>query len=291
MGFVIGIDGGGTGCRAALATVDGTVVGRGAGGPANIRTDLHGARDSILAAVREAVRAAGQSEAILSATPALLGLAGSNVGPNGDRIGALLPFRASAIESDALIALEGAVGPGNGAIAILGTGTAYLARRGGALKEIGGWGFLLGDQGGGARIGRDLLEETLLVHDGLAPPSALARRALMHFGGPQQMVEFTLNARPADYAAFAPWVFDQEEDGMAIRILARSTAAIAAALAALQPEPSTPLCLLGGLAPLLGPRLPPDVRARLSPPRHDALAGAVAMALRRFALAGNAGRG
>ena len=44
MEFVLGIDGGGTSCRAALATADGAVLGRAKSGAANIRTDLTGAR-------------------------------------------------------------------------------------------------------------------------------------------------------------------------------------------------------------------------------------------------------
>ena len=43
-------------------------------------------------------------------------------------------------------------------MAILGTGTAYMVRKDGASRAIGGWGFQVGDQGSGARIGRDLLE-------------------------------------------------------------------------------------------------------------------------------------
>ncbi|MER2536763.1 MAG: BadF/BadG/BcrA/BcrD ATPase family protein [Rhizobiaceae bacterium] len=282
MGFVIGVDGGGTGCRAALATGDGVIVGRGTGGPANIRTDLEGSRDSILAAVHEALRDAGVDAAVLARTPALLGLAGSNVGPYRDGIAALLPFPHAAVETDAAIALEGAVGAGDGAIGIIGTGTAYLARRAGTLREIGGWGFLLGDQGGGARIGRDLLEETLLVHDGILPPSALAERVMRRFGEPQQIVEFTREAKPADFAAFAPWVFEQQRDGLAARILGRAAAAVEASLNALPVAPEAPLCLLGGLAPLIEPRLAAGIRARLSAPKQDALGGAVAMAARRF---------
>ena len=57
-----------------------------------------------------------------------------------------------------MIALEGAIGDGDGAMAILGTGTAYMVRRNGEARPIGGWGFQVGDQGSGARIGRDLLE-------------------------------------------------------------------------------------------------------------------------------------
>jgi glucosamine kinase len=282
MEFVIGVDGGGTGCRAALATDDGRVLGRGAAGPANIRTDLEGSRDNILVAVHEAARNAGMDETVLPRTPALLGLAGSNVGPYRDGIAALLPFRLAAVETDTAIALEGAVGAGDGAIGIIGTGTAYLARIDGTLREIGGWGFLLGDQGGGARIGRDLLEETLLVHDGILPPSALAERVMQRFGGPQQIVEFTRDAKPADFAAFAPWVFEPQRDGLAARILTRASAAVEASLNALPVGPEAQLCLLGGLAPLIEPRLAAGTRARLSPPKQDALGGAVAMAARRF---------
>jgi glucosamine kinase len=291
MGFVIGVDGGGTGCRAALATGDGVIVGRGQGGPANICTDLEGSRGSILAAVNEAVRDAGVDAAVLPHTPALLGLAGSNVGPYRDGIAALLPFRQSSVETDTAIALEGAIGAGDGAIGIIGTGTAYLTRRAGVLREIGGWGFLLGDQGGGARIGRDLLEETLLVHDGILPPSSLAECVLQRFGSPQQIVEFTRDARPGDFAAFAPWVFEQERDELAARILGRATAAVEASLNALPVGPEAPLCLLGGLAPLIGPRLAAGIRARLSAPKQDALGGAVAMAARRFGLDREAAHG
>ena len=47
MTFLLGIDGGGTGCRAALATAAGDIIGRGKSGAANIRTDLTGARENI----------------------------------------------------------------------------------------------------------------------------------------------------------------------------------------------------------------------------------------------------
>ena len=53
MSLVLGIDGGGTGCRAALATPAGEIVGRGKSGPANIRTDLTAARENIVDAARQ----------------------------------------------------------------------------------------------------------------------------------------------------------------------------------------------------------------------------------------------
>lgn len=284
MDFVLGIDGGGTGCRAALATRAGTIVGRGRSGAANIRTDLTGARENILDAARQAFSEAGVDPALIPDTGAVLGLAGTNVGTYAQQLEAILPFAHRRVVTDALIALEGAVGDaGDGAIAILGTGTAYLARRGGETRAIGGWGFQVGDQGGGSRIGRELLEETLLAHDGIRPASPLTEAMLAVFrNDPQDVVEFTVNAKPGDFGGFAPKVFEFAEKGdpVAEAILTRAVAAVEASLAALDLDPGAPLCLLGGLAALYEQRLSPRFRKAVRPARQDALGGAVSMALR-----------
>ena len=124
----------------------------------------------------------------------------------------------SVVESDALIALEGAVGDGDGAIAMLGTGTAYHGAQGRRDRApIGGWGFLVGDQGSGARIGRDLLEETLLAYDGIRQASPLTDAVLAVFrDDPRDVVEFTTTAKPGDFGGFAPMVFDHAAKGDAV---------------------------------------------------------------------------
>jgi len=283
--FIIGIDGGGTSCRAALATLDGRILSRVRAGSANIHSDWTGARANIVDAARRAFLEAGEDPERLPRTAAVLGLAGANVGTYKQQLEAILPFRRSVVETDALIALEGAVGGGDGAIAILGTGTAYMARQAGEIREIGGWGFLIGDQGSGARIGRDLLEETLLAHDGIRPRTPLTDKVMaVYRNNPRDVVEFTLAAKPGDFGGYAPMVFEHAEGGdqIARAIVARATRAIEASLAALDLTPGAPLCLLGGLAPLFGERLAPHFRALLQEPKQDALGGAVAMASRLF---------
>lgn len=285
MTLVLGIDGGGTGCRAALAMADGRVIGRGRSGAANIRTDLTGARASIVEAAGLAFLDAGQDEALIAETPALLGLAGSNVGTYSQQLEAILPFRKSIVTSDALVSLEGAVGTGDGAIAALGTGTVYMVRHDGKERSVGGWGFLVGDQGSGARIGRDLLEETLLAYDGIAQSSELTRAVLAVFrNAPSDVVEFTTTAKPGDFGGFAPMVFDHAAKGdpVAENILVRAVHFIEESLRVMELRPGDPLCLLGGLAPLYEPRLPEHIRASIRPPLQDALGGAVSMAVRIF---------
>ncbi|TRC95820.1 N-acetylglucosamine kinase [Mesorhizobium sp. WSM4303] len=288
MNFVLGIDGGGTSCRAALATGDGAVIGRAKSGAANIRTDLTGARTHIVDAARQAFIAAGQDPDLIPQTPAILGLAGANVGTYRQQLEAILPFSVSRVETDAEIALEGAVGSGDGAMAILGTGTAYMARKGGTSRAIGGWGFQVGDQGSGARIGRDLLEQTLLAHDGVRPGSPLTDSMMATFrNNPEDVVEFTTNAKPGDFGGFAPKVFEHAEKGDAVAnwIVDKAVADVEASLGALGLSDGAPLCLLGGLAPLYTPRLSQRYQALLKAPLDDALGGAVQMAARIFARA------
>lgn len=285
MGFVLGIDGGGTTCRAALAAADGTILARARSGAANIHTDLAGARANIVEAARLAFAEAGADASDLPDTPAVLGLAGANVGTNASQLEAILPFRRARVETDAMIALEGAVGGGDGAIAILGTGTAYLGRHGGVAHPIGGWGFLIGDQGSGAQIGRELLERALLAHDGVGPASPLTDEILSAFAGdPGRIIGFAASAKPGDFGGFAPKVFDHAERGdpVAEAILRRGLAVIEASIARLGLQEDEPLALLGGLAQLYEPRLSPPVRALVRPPLQDALGGAVAMAARLF---------
>lgn len=283
--MVLGIDGGGTSCKAALGTASGEIVGRGRSGPANIRTDLTGARANIVEAARLAFLDAGRDPALIASTPAVLGLAGANVGTYRQQLAAVLPFARCRVETDAEIALEGAVGSGDGAIAILGTGTAFMVRHGGRARAVGGWGFQVGDQGSGARIGRDLLEQTLLAHDGIRAASPLTAEMLAVFrDDPQVLVEFTTNATPGDFGGFAPKVFDHAARGDAVAqwIVDRAVADVEASLAGLSLKPADPLCLLGGLAPLYAPRLSPRYRALLREPLADALGGAVSLAARLF---------
>lgn len=291
MNLVLGIDGGGTSCRAALATASGDIIGHGKSGPANIMTDLEGARQNIVEAARLAFVDAGQDPGLIPQTDAVLGLAGTNVGGYKQRLEAILPFRRSLVESDAVIALNGALGDHDGAIAIIGTGSIFMARKGGLMQTIGGWGFLLGDLGGGARIGRDLLQETLLAHDDIRPGSALTRTVMERFGGdPREIVKFAAAARPADFGSFAPMVFDHaaRNDAAALRVLSRAVGDIEEALDALQLSPDQILCLLGGLSGLVSAYLPARYKAMLRPPLRDALGGAVTMAARLFHSGGGA---
>lgn len=281
MDYVVGVDGGGTGCRAAIADRRGTVLAQARSGPANIRTDLDGAHRNIQAAIEEAAAGAGLSLASLSNCVAVLGLAGGNVGDYAERLRARLPFRRSITVNDGIIALAGALGPHDGVIGIVGTGSVFAARIAGQVRMIGGWGFQVGDLASGARLGQRLLEEVLLAYDGVRRPSPLTVRIMEDFGhDPAKIVAHVREATPAIYAGLAPTLIDaaKEGDAVAEAVLDWGCRDLERMLDAIARPDTNRLCLLGGLAAMYGERIAPRYRAILKAPLGDALQGALAMA-------------
>jgi glucosamine kinase len=273
----LGVDGGGTGCRAVVTDASGRVLGRGEGASANIWTDPEGARANILAAVDAALAGQGGGPESLHA---VLGLAGANVAEAAARLTRHLPFAKVWVESDAVIALKGALGEADGIVATLGTGSVFGVQRAGVVRIIGGWGFQIGDQGSGARMGRSLLEAALLAHDGLGEGSPLAAAVVAEVGGPTGLVAFARDARPADYARFVPRVIDAAASGdvVAAAVLADAEAAVGAAIDRLQDGEALPVCFLGGLGPIFATRLAGRYAGLIRAPLGTALDGALAMA-------------
>ena len=285
MAFLAAVDGGGTSCRAVVADIGGASLGEGHAGSANIATDLHAARDNIIEAVHAALREAGLSENRITETSAVLGLAGANIGDLPKRIAALLPFRISHVETDARIALQGAVGDADGAVAVVGTGSVFMARSHGQIRTVGGWGPAVGDFCSGSRLGRTLLEEVLRAYDNLRPSSELSRLVLVRYrDDPGALVEFAQAAKPRDFASFAPVLFDYADRGdpIARDVIADAISHLEEALGVLMSGETLPFCLVGGLASSYTKHLTPSFRGRQRPPNGSALSGALSMAVARF---------
>jgi glucosamine kinase len=274
MALFLGIDGGGSGCRAALVDAGGRVLGQGMAGPANIASDLDGARRNILAAAEAALASSGRPVA-LEQVAAGLGLAGANALGAAQRLRAALPFRRLRIETDAVAAVKGALGDGDGIVAAIGTGSVFAAQRGGVFRQIGGWGLVLGDEGSGAWIGRAILSAALGAVDGFRERTPLLEQILDEHGGNRGIVAFSLTARPADFAALAPRVL-AADDPAARDVMAEALARVGAAIAVLQGDPPLPVTCIGGLGAAYAARL--SDRWAVVPPRGTALDGALILA-------------
>jgi glucosamine kinase len=280
--FFIGIDGGASSCRARLRDLEGNLLGEGYSGPANIHLDLDLAKESIRAASRAAIRAAGLEERVLHRAHAGLGLAGAGLKGACEQLRAgLNSFATTVVSTDAYIAWLGAHRGGNGGIVILGTGSCGLAIVDGKRIDVGGWGAEISDEAGGQRIGREALRRSLWTYDGRAKRTKLSDLILDRYRrDPAKVVAFATSATPAQYAEFAPLVFEYATRGdqLAVELVQETAQAATRIIDRLIAGGATAVSLVGGLAEPVMPWLPSRLREFLAAPQSDPLDGAILMA-------------
>jgi glucosamine kinase len=277
----LGVDGGGTKTRARVRDEAGRALGEAEAGPGNFHLGEPAWRE-VMRASTAALAAAGIAEREFGRVHAGFGLAGTQ--PAADRAAALAkphPFASLAVDIDAWAAYLGAWGGADGAILILGTGSCGLGRVGGRRFRIGGWGHDVGDDGSGMAMGRMAVHRALLALEGMAPKTPLAEAILGKFGNdPDRLVAWAAKAIPADYAAFAPAVFDHagRGDALARSIVDDTVRGAVMHIDRLLELGAPKIAMIGGVFPPLLRWLPDRVRPFLVQPAADAVDGAILMA-------------
>lgn len=284
--LLIGVDGGGSRCRFALAGASGQVLARVEAGAANIATNFDAARAVIAEGLGQVLRDGGF--AADAACWIHLGLAGANAPGVADRLARALaqafPGARLVVEDDRRTAVTAALGGGDGAVVSCGTGSFVCRQAGAVLTGIGGWGLALGDDGSGGWLGQNAMRRAVLGLDGLIPMTDLLGRIAAATGGDRPaMVDFSLRATPSDYAALAPMIIAGAEagDAEALRLMARAAAYIRDALRVLGHAAGQDLCLLGGVGRHYASHLP---EFRALPSRLPAVSGALILAARAAGL-------
>lgn len=281
----IGVDGGGTGCRARIEDADGRLLGAGSAGPAAVRLGIDRSLAEVEAASRAAAVDAGMSPSMLAEMDAGVGLAG--IGRRGvvnEIYARSHPFRSVIYVNDATIACIGAHSGRDGGIVIVGTGSAGFAVVRGREIKVGGYGFPISDEGSGADLGLRALRHTLRAHDGRSPRSRLTDEVLERFDGDAfNMVAWMDRATATDYATLAPMVMRHANAGdrMALRIVRTAAARVDDMVRHLVQHGAPRVALAGGLASSMEPWLAADVRRRLSAVEGDGVAGGLLLARRQ----------
>lgn len=169
MPILVGVDAGGSSLDCAIER-DG-VTNDVHGSAANARTEgIDRAAAQIAGAVRDGLKG-GTFDALV------VGAAGAGDTVIARALEAALrsyfPRGAIAVHDDAEIALRAAVPQGDGAVLIAGTGSIAYAHVGEETHRVGGYGYLLGDDGSGFAIGRAALAQMLRWYDGRTAHSEL----------------------------------------------------------------------------------------------------------------------
>jgi N-acetylglucosamine kinase-like BadF-type ATPase len=290
------IDGGQSGCR-VIYMADGKHVGSGRGAGLSRR-----AQDRTEGLLRALERAFADIEPLPTAVDAVVaGLTGFDDSPETGRaiaegIRSLVCAARVVVTNDAVTSYLGAIGFEPGAVVAAGTGVIALAGdRDGNFARSDGWGYMLGDDGGGYYIGRRGLASALRAHDGRGGSEVLRRRVKNRLGPPEVIKRCVYGAiNPvSEVAKFAPEVAEaaREGDPVALQIWADAAREVASTAAAslrrvFAPDASVAVSWTGSLFQAHDLMLQPFKRhvasmwpsARLRVPEGTALRGAELLA-------------
>ena len=275
----IGIDGGGTKCRARIMTADRQVLGTGVGGPANPFHGVQQAMDSIRTATELAAQEAGLSPAEVGQLVAGVGLAGVNV-PSLFTImnNWQHPFKSMYLTTDLHIACLGAHNRDEGAVMIAGTGSCGYSFVNDRALFLGGHGFPIGDKGSGAWLGLEAIKAILLASDNLGPYTSLSDSVGEFLQAKGVMiVDKMCGAKSSEYAKLAIFVVDAADagDAVAVQIVKDGAAYMSNVARKLWATNPGRMSIIGGLAPRLIPWMDADIAANLSPALFQPEFGAV----------------
>lgn len=275
----LGIDGGGSTCRARLRDQSGRILGSGRSGPANLRLGATQVKEQILACTHEALAQADLANYPLAQLHTGLGLAGAVLVEDLDSSAQIQSLFASCqVNNDAYIACLGAHHGKDGGIVIVGTGSCAQVISPQASRTYGGWGFDISDQASGAWLGHLAIRETILALDDLQPRSLLSETIGAHFSQlASEALRWSQSAKPADYAIFAPMIFSAAEQGdtQATKLVQSGCEQLTLLIRAVEQHRTGRISLLGGLADVYQRYLPADIAALICPAQGDALDGAL----------------
>ena len=285
--FFLGIDGGGTACKARLCDADGKILAEAVTGPANTLLGSERAMAEINLATHKVLELAGLPQDRVIEVHVGAGLAGLSLQREQKRLSEIpTRFAGFTAHTDAYIACLGANGGEDGGILIAGTGSCAALIDKGEFTSFGGWGFQISDQGSGAHLGRAALRYALLAHDDVKPNTPMCSWIMGDFkNSPEAMIVWSETAKPGDYGKYVPRIFDFAREGdEAAQLLIQQTAdELADFVRALARRGAKTICLIGGIAEPVKAWLPDDVQGYLGTRKGDSLDGALLMARRTLA--------
>jgi N-acetylglucosamine kinase-like BadF-type ATPase len=231
--LVVGIDAGASKTRAFAVDREGAVVGRGAGGGANLLSSPDPA-GSIAAALTESLGTAKPEAVVLACS-------GGDRPADREKGRAILtqlvgPAVRIDVTHDAIAALYAGNPAGCGVVLISGTGSIAFGRNDeGDERRAGGWGYLIGDEGSAVWLGLEGLRAAAHHTDGRGAGTAITAHVLRELGVESFMeVIPQLYGRPHPAPAILAAVravgrAAAEADAIAVSIVQRGAHALARA--------------------------------------------------------------
>lgn len=216
---VLGIDGGGTRTRAAVAEGEKTIAFAENGSIKRLRVGAAAAEHNLRALLTEVYRQAG----VTAVRAACAGVASATMPGVPEWIQAVFAefgVQRSEVVGDEVIALEGAFKGGPGILQIAGTGSNCIGRApDGGRESAGGWSSRLGDEGSGYWIGLHAVRRALRAYDRDEPTRILdVVGAIWKTPTLAELVNLGDSTPGPDFAALAPAISQLAEEGDAVAL-------------------------------------------------------------------------
>lgn len=224
--FFLGVDGGGSGCRAILTNQRGTILSFQTGPACNYQNSSPREVEDVIAQLLKQVVLSTSAKG-LTVTAAVFGLAGLDGNEDAKILQqvvaqALADNHISArelhVENDGVITLRALIGQGPGIMLLSGTGSiAWGITPGQKPIRSGGWGHLLGDEGSGYAIGKSAVTSILRGYDGRGPITGMESEVLetLECDSVEEIAERAYSDRlsVSGMARLAPLVFRMADEG------------------------------------------------------------------------------
>ncbi|MGC8674288.1 MAG: N-acetylglucosamine kinase [Thermoprotei archaeon] len=286
MPYYLGIDGGATMTVAVLIDENGGVRATGKAGA--ISFPQYG-KEAALSVIADLANQMAQGRKIRSLCAGLSGLNRQTdiAGMNSALKVLQLADHVEAV-SEGLIALYGATIGKPGVILIAGTEVVAWGTDGRNFKRADGWGYFLGDNGGGIDLSRSALVAAFKSYDGRGKRTRLVEAMLEYFNAnsPEEVVEKVYGKPVTIVAGFAPYVFREAIFGDEVALdLVRGAAkelssSVKAVIDSLKLS-SPPIFAYGGLLQnqLLKVEVEKELGVTLLPPKFQPVIGAAIRAV------------
>lgn len=284
MQFLLAIDGGGSKTAGLLQCQQTGRQWHSRSGPAQLSNDFAGALHTVQQLCEQLCQSAQvQPEQIT----AIIGLAGAGNPSLQQQFTQqlALPFAAWQLTTDAKTSLYGANLGQPVAMLAIGTGSVGMRLHADhSEQQVGGWGFPIADEGGGAWLGQQLVKTLLWQLDWQKLLSPLLTAVASQCGENRSaLLPWLKHANAAHYASLAPLVYQYNEP-LAQQLKMQQAKAIEELAVCTLGEQNLPLVMLGGLSEQCQPYLSQSIRDLLQPAKGDALAGGLVLAAKLAAL-------
>ena len=256
--YFLGVESGGTKTTAVLSDIAGATVRTVQMGAGNVSVS---GRERTRELINEIVARLLENESIESIRWATLGFAGAGRQAEKQILAEILirlGLHHFTVMTDAELLYVATFDQDRGMLLISGTGSVCVIRnRQNQFEQIGGWGYILGDEGSGYDIGRMAIRQALFEVESRAVPSALTNELLTFYKctHPRELVTTLFSkGNPQNRTASCAQLVCQraaEDDSMAQGIVSSAATSLIQlcqwAIKRMEAGPPIPLSLAGGI--------------------------------------------